>query len=305
MKKVIVRLGNGLGNQLFTYAAAYSFAKINNSKLYVDDESGFYKKRYKYELHNFNISAEIAEVNSKFLGEIGKLKRRILIKFDNYFKNKFFLIESLDKEKLTYYQPAQFNINFKEKIYFEGYFQTEKYYKSREEELIKELTFKKEIVEQHNKYIKQIVNSNSVSLHFRQDKFHIKDGFTDYKQMSLDFTKKNIEHAKKGVEYFDKVLNKPTYFLWSNKYDGLREYFPDNKFTFVDSNLHRDPAYDLYLISLCKNFILSPSTFHYWGAYFSRTKNKICLSPNKNFNVSGYYGFSNNKDIRADWWIEI
>ena len=26
MKKVIVRLGNGLGNQLFTYAAAHSFA---------------------------------------------------------------------------------------------------------------------------------------------------------------------------------------------------------------------------------------------------------------------------------------
>ena len=33
MKKVIVRLGNGLGNQLFTYAAAYSFAKKNNSKV--------------------------------------------------------------------------------------------------------------------------------------------------------------------------------------------------------------------------------------------------------------------------------
>ena len=145
MKKVIVRLGNGLGNQLFTYAAAYSFAKKNNAKLYVDNESGFYKKRYKYELHNFNISAGIAEVNNKFLGEFGKLKRRILIKFNNYFKNKFFLIESLDKEKLTYFQPDQFNINFKEKIYFEGYFQTEKYYKSREEELIKELTFKKEI----------------------------------------------------------------------------------------------------------------------------------------------------------------
>ena len=46
MKKVIVRLGNGLGNQLFTYAAAYSFAKKNNAELYVDDESGFYK-RYK------------------------------------------------------------------------------------------------------------------------------------------------------------------------------------------------------------------------------------------------------------------
>ena len=44
MKKVIVRLGNGLGNQLFTYAAAYSFAKKNNAKLFVDDESGLSKK---------------------------------------------------------------------------------------------------------------------------------------------------------------------------------------------------------------------------------------------------------------------
>ena len=38
MKKVIVRLGNGLGNQLFTYAAAYSFAKKNNAELFIDDE---------------------------------------------------------------------------------------------------------------------------------------------------------------------------------------------------------------------------------------------------------------------------
>ena len=33
MKEVIVRLGNGLGNQLFTYAAAYSFAKKKKAKL--------------------------------------------------------------------------------------------------------------------------------------------------------------------------------------------------------------------------------------------------------------------------------
>ena len=72
MKKVIVRLGNGLGNQLFTYAAAYSFAKKNNAKLFVDDESGFYK-RYKYELHNFNISAQIIEKKYKFLGFFGRV----------------------------------------------------------------------------------------------------------------------------------------------------------------------------------------------------------------------------------------
>ena len=53
MKKVIVRLGNGLGNQLFTYAAAYSFAKKNNAELYVDDESGFHKKHKGYKQSHF------------------------------------------------------------------------------------------------------------------------------------------------------------------------------------------------------------------------------------------------------------
>ena len=88
MKEVIVRLGNGLGNQLFTYAAAYSFAKKYNAKLYVDDESGFYKM-YKYELHNLNISAPIVEKKYKFLGIGGRIKRKILKKLNNFknFKN--------------------------------------------------------------------------------------------------------------------------------------------------------------------------------------------------------------------------
>ena len=77
MKKVIVRLGNGLGNQLFTYAAAYSFAKKNKAELYVDDESGFYK-RYEYELHSFNITASIAEKEDKFIGHLGRVRRKFL-----------------------------------------------------------------------------------------------------------------------------------------------------------------------------------------------------------------------------------
>ena len=73
----------------------------------------------------------------------------------------------------------------------------------------------------------------------------------------------------------------------------------------INQNFEKDAAYDLYLMSLCKHFILSPSTMHYWGAFLSSNPNKICISPPKTMNESGYYGFSNNKDIKADWWKDI
>ena len=90
MRIVIVRLGNGLGNQLFTYATAFVFAKKNNAKLHVDDESGFYK-RYKYGLSNFKITAPIIEKKYKFLGFSGRIKRKILQKVDLLKKSKIFL----------------------------------------------------------------------------------------------------------------------------------------------------------------------------------------------------------------------
>ena len=90
MKKVIVRLGNGIGNQLFTYAAAYVYAKKKEAKLYVDDESGFYKL-CKYELNDFNISAEIVEKKYKFIGPIDRMKRKILKNTKIINKNKKFL----------------------------------------------------------------------------------------------------------------------------------------------------------------------------------------------------------------------
>ena len=40
----------------------------------------------------------------------------------------------------------------------------------------------------------------------------------------------------------------------------------------MDENKNKDPAYDLYLMSLCKHFILSPSSMHYWAALLSKNK---------------------------------
>ena len=304
MKKVIVRLGNGLGNQLFTYAAAYSFAKKNNAKLYVDDESGFYK-RYKYELHNFNISAEIIDKKYKFLGFFGRAKRKFLIKLSKLNMDSKFLIEKRDNDKLTYYDSKRLEIDFKKNLYFEGYFQSEKYYKSDIENVLKEFSFKKNVLGQDNHLVEEIKKSNSVSIHLRKDKFLIDEKHDNLNKLNKEFLENNIHLIKKGIEYFDNKIENPKYFIWSNNFSGIGDFFSSKKFTFVDKNIKKDPAYDLYLMSLCKHFIMSPSSMHYWGAALSKNDKKICLCPPQIKNKSGYYGFSNNRDIKPDWWQEI
>jgi len=304
MKRVIARLGNGLGNQLFTYAAAYSFAKINDAKLFVDDESGFYK-RYKYELNNFEISSPIIEKKYKFLGIKGRVKRRILHKINLLKDKKIFLIEKSGINKLTRYDPDQFNIKPSSILYFEGYYQSEKYFIKDKKNIQKEFLFKKEILNHKSTFADKIKDNNSISIHIRQDKFLKDEGHINADNLNRENFNLNLEIAKKGINYFNKKINNPTYFVWSNNFTGLREIFPSDKFIFVDENLNKDTAYDLYLMSLCKHFILSPSTLHYWGAFLSQNVNKICISPKNIITKSGYYAFSNNRDIKADWWKEI
>ena len=60
-KRIIVEIAEGLGNQLFMYAHAYSMAKKLNYELFIDNQSGYSLKKntlrehQKYMLDSFNI----------------------------------------------------------------------------------------------------------------------------------------------------------------------------------------------------------------------------------------------------------
>ena len=45
-KKIITKISEGLGNQLFMYANAYALSKKNDFEFYVDPYSGYFKKKH-------------------------------------------------------------------------------------------------------------------------------------------------------------------------------------------------------------------------------------------------------------------
>ena len=85
--------------------------------------------------------------------------------------------------------------------------------------------------------------------------------------------------------------------MWSNDFTNLREYFPENEFIFVD-NKNNKSLTDFYLLTKCKNFIVGPTSFHWWPAWLNTSSNSLIIRP-KNINIS------NNRDFWPDSWIKI
>ena len=102
-RKLITRISNELGNQLFMYASTFAIAKKLDRKLLIDNETSFKSKKNisKYGLDNFTISSDIADKNDKFLGIMGYMKRKLIKKLDYFLNNKNFYVETKDRNKIT------------------------------------------------------------------------------------------------------------------------------------------------------------------------------------------------------------
>ena len=297
-KRIIVRIGEGLGNQLFMYANAYALSKAIGYNLYLDSKSGYFKKKNQnrfFELDKFNININYADDKLIFNSYTKDIKRKILKLINRLLKNKKFLLEYRDKNKQTRFFNY-LNTNYHNIFFIEGHFESEKFFHKFKDDLKKQFTLKDNFIDKQNPYIEKIDSTNSISICVRQNRFS--EGYNKNILKSNEFTKKTIEYIYRGVDYFENKLKNPIFFVWSNDFTNLDKYFDKKKFIFVQNNKENKSLNDFYLFKYCKHFIVGPTSFHWWGAWLNENKNKICLRP-KNINVS------NNRDLWPEKWISI
>lgn len=303
-KFIIVRIAEGLGNQLFMFANAYAIAKRKKYFLMIDNESGYFKnknqqRKRKFLLNFFNIQNNICPDKFKFKNNLSDIFRKLL-KIKDYFQDKkIFLIEYKNKEKRTHFKNL-LDQTLSNLVYIEGHFESEKYFYNVKKDLQKILTVKKNYIDYSNKYIDLIKKKNSVSVHIRRHKFS--EEISEGKQIkntekSDNFTKELINYIQDSIKYFEKKIQKPTFFIWSNDFKGIEKYFKRKNCVFVKN---KDVIMDFYLFSICKHFIVGGSTFHWMGAWLNKNKNKLCIRP-KNINLNP----SNNIDFWPNSWIKI
>ena len=296
--KLIVRIAEGLGNQLFMYANAYSLSKKINYDLYIDNTSGYFKKKSQvrsYELDRFNIELNLVDKKYKFDTFFSDLNRNLLKKIDLFKKKKSFLIEQIGKNKITDYNDNS-KKNFSDLIYVEGHYESEKYFKDFANDLKVKFTIKENYIDKNNKFIELIKNNNSVSISIRQHRYSERGEKNKVK--SIEFTKETINYINKSVLFFKNKISNPKFFIWSNDFTNLNNYFNENNFTFIKNDTSKS-INDFNLFKYSKHFIVGPTPFHWWGAWLNQNPDKICVRP------PNYLNPSNNNDFWPESWISI
>ena len=234
-KKLIVRIAEGLGNQLFMYANAYTISKKYNSELLIDNTSGYFKTKNKirnYELDKFLISNDIAGKDLKFDTYSKDIIRKFKKRLDSFRKIRKFLIEIKDLNKKTSFNKIDLK-NFSNTVFIEGHYESEKYFIEYKKEITQLFKIKKHLIEKNNKYYNDINNSNSVSICIRQNRYS--EGKKKDYQKSSQFTKDTIDYIYKSIDYIKKNIEKPKFFIWSNDLSNLNNYFNQKDYIFIDN----------------------------------------------------------------------
>jgi len=229
---ITIKLMGGLGNQMFQYAFGFALAKRKKTKLMLD-------------ISFFN------EINAA-TPRIFELDQ-LCVSQNNLCKKPFYV-----KIPKIGYKVAQF-LN-----YFEGYFQSEKYFIDCKDEIRKEFQFKEKL---------QVSEGNTVAVHIRRG---------DYVKFADIHLVCNPFYYENAISYIQGKVENPIFYVFSEDIEWCKQNvsFPSDS-VFMSYNPNLPSSYDMQLMSLCKHNIISNSSYSWWAAWLNMNSNKIIVAPDK------------------------
>ena len=179
---IIVKLMGGLGNQMFQYALGQRLALERGVPLKLDLSWFDNQNKRKFELDQFNITAEIA--SPKDIKELLPFSRSHLL------RGAYNRVEQwIPYQKRFIFKEQSFG-NFDPRVlkvirirYFDGYWQSEKYFKPIEARIRADFTLKQPLSSADQALAAEVyANPHSVSIHIRRG-----DYVSDYNTIQVHY----------------------------------------------------------------------------------------------------------------------
>lgn len=260
----VVRISDGLGNQMFQYAFAYALAKKTGAEVLIDPLFWGTSLR-KYQLEEFQISNTnklVGEVWDYILGFGPRNGRRFKDKYRQLLiKKKYQFVE---EKQIMHFDASVWHQ--KSPSFYYGFWQVPQYFEEYYEDLKKEFTRKRELAPEAARYHKQIAEETSVALHIRRTDYVREEGNAT---LQFGFYEEALRRMKEQLGEFK-------LFIFTDDKSFVRENFHYCEYTLVDGVSDLD---EFELMRLCNHHIVANSTFSWWAAYLGDNKGGIVYAP--------------------------
>ena len=295
-----VRLKGRLGNQLFIYAFARALQERTRQEVLIYDRKDELDTMWHSHLDRYVLSPSVRFTSKKIEVMRMTLTGKLLFFFDRIYSRKHNSHEVNEYQLrhwernvrnglllLTYgYHPLPDEIP--EDIFCDGYFQSARFIDDIRSKLIQEFTPKEEPSPDESEWLKKIESTNSVCITIR---------LGDYIGNSI--------HQVCTKDFYQDAMHKMrelhpncTFFVFSDEVDKAAQILDFPYAVHFDSGRSQD-AMSLYIMSHCKHFIISNSSFSWWAQYLGDAPNKTVIAPDR------WYANDTVCEIMQDSWIRL
>ena len=304
--RYVIRLEGGIGNQMFQYAHARALQMLCPGDIVFDTHTYTKKQIRHLSLNYLNIipCLSVSDLSCsellvlKYKQVIHKIAKKISIKLPSFFTQWHY--EKLSRMGVyMQYQYKEFDSLIMPNTqvnYVTGTYLAPCFFKGSEKLLLEELKVKEELSGKSLDMLKKIEGCNSVCVHIR-----LGDYLSPQWKDKLYLCTEN--YYLKAVDIMSQRVKNPVFFVFSNRHKDIEWIRRNYKFpcevVYVDLS---NPDYaDLQLMYSCKHFVLSNSTYSWWGQWLSNNKSKVVVAPSRFNNVPAW----DMSGIYSEDWITI
>ncbi len=264
---IIVQMSGGLGNQMFQYAF-YKQLESMGKEIRMDDITCYLEQGSRpKQIEIFPISYKVAT------------KEELIALTDASLLLKDRIRRKLFGRKTKSYQEKQFNFDATvldlTEAYFEGCWQTEKYFTDVVELIKNEFQFPTPEDSANQSYLDQIHRTKSVGVHIRRGDYLLSKYSSLYEGICTP------AYYEKAIALMKEKNPDCHFFLFSNDADWVREQYQGSEYTVVDCNDEETGYFDMMLMSKCEHQIIANSSFSWWAAWLNPNATKKVIAPSK------------------------
>lgn len=293
MKKIIIQISGGLGNQMFQYALGRSLSLRHRVPLTLDISwfsspmTGCTKREFMLGVFpHISFSSTVSYYNSYDLPKWKILCQQLMS----------YIIPSMPTVNQPYFAYWPQIERISPPVRLIGYWQSEKFFSSHAEQIRQDFAFPS-LPAGPATYLAQKIKDtpNSVSLHIRRgDYIHNPEIQSVHGNISF-------EYYEQALSYIKNRYGVTNIFIFSDDPSWVKKNFNccGHKKNIVNLSLPEYPYHEMHLMALCKHHIIANSTFSWWGAWLGK-QNGLTIAPSKWFSQKDMEEY---QDIYCTNWV--